>query len=195
MSIEMLEPANEYVIVVDESGTSLGVEPRAKAHRSPGILHRAFSVFIFDEWGRLLIQKRSNQKLTFAGLWSNSCCSHPRLREAIADAGRRRLQEELGLDAVLMEVGTFLYRAEDQITGLVEYEFDHVLVGHSHEQEPDHHTDDVADWRWIESQALNNLDGSGFAFTPWFLAAWQIARPFSLIGGASARKDPRRLDS
>src|SRR5918997_6014944 len=123
----------EEVILVDERDRVLGASGKLRAHRE-GALHRAFSVFVFDGEGRLLLQKRARGKYHSAGLWSNTACGHPRPGEATREAARRRLREEMGFDCGLREAFQFLYRAE--LGGaLVEHEYDHVLIG-AHEGDP-----------------------------------------------------------
>jgi len=145
-------PTDEQVILVDERDRELGAGEKLRAHRE-GALHRAFSVFIFDGAGRLLIQKRAREKYHSAGLWSNTACGHPRPGEATREAARRRLREEMGLDCELREAFEFLYRAE--LDGaLVEHEYDHVFVG-THEggpRAPD--PAEVEDWRWVSMSEL-----------------------------------------
>lgn len=103
----------EQVILVDERDRALGVEEKLRAHRDGGMLHRAFSIFIRDPAGRVLLQLRSRRKYHFGGLWTNACCGHPRPGEATDRAAHRRLREELGFDVPLSEVSAFVYRAED----------------------------------------------------------------------------------
>jgi isopentenyl-diphosphate Delta-isomerase len=116
--------------LVTTDGTVTGESTVADAHKPPGVLHRAFSVLLVDEAGRLLLQQRAAAKGRFPLQWANSCCGHPAPGEAVLAAGARRVAQELGLAPVdLREVGIYLYRAEDPATGLVEFEYDHVLVG------------------------------------------------------------------
>ncbi len=140
-------PTGEQVILVDECNREIGAGEKLRAHRE-GALHRAFSVFIFDSRGRLLLQKRAREKYHSAGLWSNTACGHPRPGEATQEAARRRLREEMNLDCDLREAFEFLYRAE--LDGaLVEHEYDHVFVG-THEGEPPvPDPSEVEDWRWV----------------------------------------------
>src|SRR5437764_8203432 len=119
----------DLVVLLNEDGTEAGTEDKAAAHEAPGRLHLAFSVFLFDPSGRVLLQQRAAGKALFAGLWSNSCCSHPRPGENVADAGRRRVREELGIGCDLEEVGVFAYHAHDAVSGLDERERVHVLAG------------------------------------------------------------------
>src|SRR5918997_6672888 len=118
---------SEQVILVDEADREVGTGSKLEAHRE-GALHRAFSVFVFDRRGRLLLQKRAAGKYHSGGLWSNTCCGHPRPGEATAEAARRRLREEMNFDCELRAAFEFLYRA--QFTNkLIEHEYDHVFVG------------------------------------------------------------------
>src|SRR4051812_34432219 len=119
--------AAEQLILVDAHDRELGAGEKLQVHLA-GALHRAFSIFVFDAAGRLLIQKRAPGKYHSAGLWSNTACGHPRPGEATAPAARRRLREEMGLDCELHEAFEFLYRAELG-DALVEHEYDHVFVG------------------------------------------------------------------
>lgn len=122
--------AAEVVQLVGDDGTPAGVMTKLAAHASPGYLHRGFSVLLFDESGRVLLQRRAASKYHFAGKWSNTCCSHPLASMSDEAAARRRLLFELGIDAQLAPVGSFRYLAADTATGLVEREDDTVLVGY-----------------------------------------------------------------
>ena len=117
----------EYVILVDEEDRELGTMEKLEAHRR-GVLHRAFSVFIFNQQGEMLVQQRADGKYHSPGLWTNACCSHPAPGEELEAAAHRRLNEELGFDTGLEKVFDFVYRSEFD-NGLTEYEFDHVFVG------------------------------------------------------------------
>ncbi len=151
MGGETVVATDEQVILVDEHDRELGASEKLRAH-TEGALHRAFSVFIFDRRGRLLLQKRAHGKYHSAGLWSNTACGHPRPGEATGEAARRRLREEMSLDCDLREAFEFLYRVE--LDGaLVEHEYDHVFVG-THEGEPAPDPSEVEDWRWMEMDAL-----------------------------------------
>ena len=125
--------SGERVVLVDTDDRPVGTMDKLEAHQPPGALHRAISVFLFDSAGRLLLQRRAPAKYHFGGLWANTACSHPFPDEAIVEAGQRRLREEMGIRATLEPFGSFIYRAEDPVSGLVEHEFDHVLVGGSDE--------------------------------------------------------------
>ena len=117
----------DYVILVNESDEELGTMEKMEAHRK-GLLHRAFSVFIFNSKGEMLLQQRAENKYHSAGLWTNACCSHPKPGEETKVAANRRLKEEMGFETELVEFFNFTYKAEFD-NGLTEYEFDHVLSG------------------------------------------------------------------
>ena len=117
----------EQVILVDEKDNPVGVAEKMEAHRK-GLLHRAFSVFIFNSKGEMLLQQRALHKYHSGGLWTNACCSHPRQGEETKVAAERRLKEELGFDTLLEKVFDFVYRADFE-NGLTEFEFDHVFSG------------------------------------------------------------------
>lgn len=121
----------DEVVLVDRDDNACGRCDKVRAHRAPGFLHRAFSVVLWAPDNRIVLQRRSARKYHFAGLWSNSCCSHPRPGESVVDAATRRVFEELGaVPSRLRAVGRFVYSARDEETGMVEQEVDHVLVGH-----------------------------------------------------------------
>jgi isopentenyl-diphosphate delta-isomerase len=118
------------VELVDPDGTAIGTSTVDEAHQPPGRLHRAFSVFLIDQDGRILLQQRAAAKTRFPLRWANTCCGHPEPGESITTAAARRLVEEIGVGGVaLTEVGVYSYYAEDPATGRVEYEYDHVLIG------------------------------------------------------------------
>lgn len=146
--------AAEQLILVDAHDRELGVGEKLQTHRE-GALHRAFSVFVFDGRGRLLLQRRASGKYHSAGLWSNTACGHPRPGEATREAARRRLREEMGFDCELRPAFEFVYRAE--VGGaLVEHEYDHVFVG-THEGDPAPDPSEVGEWRWVEMGELRRL--------------------------------------
>lgn len=143
--------AAEQVVLVDESDKETGVAEKMEAHRQ-GLLHRAFSIFVFNDDGKLLLQKRALTKYHSGGLWSNTCCGHPRPGEPIREAARRRLNEEMGIDCDCRELFGFIYRAELD-HGLSEHEYDHVLAG-SCSRDPRPAPEEACDWRWIAPGAL-----------------------------------------
>ncbi len=117
----------EYVVLVDELDNEIGTMEKIQAHLKPN-LHRAFSVFIFNENGEMLLQQRALSKYHSGGLWTNACCSHPKQNENVLNAAHRRLKEEMGFDTDLKKAFDFIYQA-DFLNGLNEYEFDHVFIG------------------------------------------------------------------
>lgn len=142
----------DYVVLVDERDDPIGVAPKLDVHRD-GRLHRAVSVLLFDLRNRLLLQRRAAGKYHSAGLWSNSCCGHPRAGESVIDAGRRRLRVELGIEVdTLQSAGHFIYRSELP-EGLIEHELDHVLIG-SWSGDPTPASDEVAEWQWLDASQL-----------------------------------------
>src|SRR2546425_6987640 len=116
------------VILTDEADNSLRLEDSVRAHEN-GDLHRAFSVFVFDREGKILLQRRSHAKRQFPGLWTNTCCGHPSTDEGLGAAAEGRLQEEMGFTTPLREVATFVYKAVDGTSGRTEHEYDHIFVG------------------------------------------------------------------
>ena len=158
------------VELVDTEGVPAGAATVSDAHRAPGRLHRAFSVFLRDPEGRVLLQQRAAVKTRFPLRWANTCCGHPLPGETPATAAARRLVEEIGVDDVaLTEVGVYSYYAEDPTTGLVEYEYDHVLLGDVPADarllvDPD----EVADVRWTSVEELNDgLREDLRSYAPW----------------------------
>jgi isopentenyl-diphosphate delta-isomerase len=161
----------EEVILVDENDNPIGLETKLRAHQNGGKLHRAFSIFIFDAAGKMLLQRRTKQKYHFGGHWTNACCGHPKKGEVLLDAAHVRLRQEFGFDTKLEEMFTFLYRASDVKTGLTEYEFDHVLCGEFNGK-PRPNPDEIDDWKWIDLTALSvDLENNPERYTPWFRMA------------------------
>lgn len=156
----------EHVILVTPTDKETGTMEKMQAHRE-GALHRAFSVFIFNRAGELLIHRRSESKYHSPGLWTNTCCSHPRPGETTLDAAHRRLIEEMGLKTQLNQVFAFHYRAEFE-NGLVEHEYDHVLFGWS-DDVPTINPEEVSEYRYIQpSELMGWVNREPQAFTPWF---------------------------
>ena len=140
------------VILVDENDNELGLMEKLKAHRK-GVLHRAFSVFLLNNSNQLLLQKRALSKYHSPGLWTNTCCSHPRDNETIIEAANRRLAEEMGISSTMKPLLSFIYKAEFD-NGLTEHELDHVVVGNFNGQ-PSINEDEVCDWKWENIDFLN----------------------------------------
>ncbi|WP_341802751.1 sodorifen biosynthesis isopentenyl-diphosphate Delta-isomerase SodA [Serratia plymuthica] len=156
----------EMLILVDDKDNPIRSEGKFSVHQQ-GLLHRAFSIFIFDNKGRWLLQQRAFSKYHSAGLWTNSCCGHPRWGEATDAAAQRRLQEEMGFLTPLKKVSSFTYHAE--VPGnLIEHEFDHIYVG-LFEGEPDINPDEVENSRWIDViPLLHEVELHPEKFTTWF---------------------------
>lgn len=159
----------DHVILVDAFDRPIGTATKLAAHRE-GRLHRAFSVFIRNNAGGLLLQQRAGRKYHSAGLWSNACCSHPRPGEATGDAARRRLVEELGLSCPLEHAFGMIYRA-DVGRGLVEYEYDHIYLG-TWNGSPRPDPAEVAAWEWVPLDTLlDDVLRRPDRFTYWFRVA------------------------
>lgn len=162
------------VVLVDSEGRPIGTADKRAAHEPPGRLHLAFSVFLFGPDGTLLLQQRAAGKYHFGGAWANTCCSHPEPGEEVVVSATRRVREELGLSCELSPAGTFTYRAVDPVSGLVENEYDHVLVGATDGSalEPDPY--EVASVSFADPEGLRSKgDRDGFA--PWFAEALELA--------------------
>ena len=174
----------EEILLVDELDGELGAAGKIHAHTGAGLLHRAFSIVLFGPDGRMLLQRRAATKYHFGGLWTNACCGHPRPGEELVEAARRRLREELGLDAELQPVFSFRYSATDHQSGLSEQELDHVLVGAaSGEFDPD--PEEIDDLRWVHCRDLTrDVRAYPERYTPWF--ALLLARLPELEAAISA---------
>lgn len=162
----MVASKEEVLILVDKHNCKTGTERKLKVHRD-GLLHRAFSIFVFNTHGQLMLQQRAQGKYHSGGLWTNTCCGHPRPKEPTLAAAHRRLQEEMGFDCTLRKVGTLIYRAQVSEM-LIEHEFDYVYVGRfdGHVQ-PD--SKEVQDWKWIDPSMLATLLITQPAlYTVWF---------------------------
>jgi len=160
---------NEFVVLVDEKDNDIGVMEKLQAHKE-GLLHRAFSVFIFNDKNELLMQQRALSKYHSAGLWTNTCCSHPRPNETVKDAANRRLFEEMGMSCSLTIKTNFIYKTNFD-NGLTEHELDYILVG-STNQNPIINKDEVESFKW---QTLDNLKKDVVLnpnnYTSWFKIA------------------------
>jgi len=155
----------EEIVLVNSSGELTGTMEKLQAHIE-GKLHRAFSVFIFNSKGELLLQRRALSKYHSGGKWSNTCCSHPRPGEDVKKAAQRRLAEEMGMICELEHIFSFIYRAELD-KGLIEHEFDHVFVGVS-DAEPIPVAEEVADFAYINLSKLEaELRLNPDKFTAW----------------------------
>ncbi|MFD3593385.1 isopentenyl-diphosphate Delta-isomerase [Nocardia sp. NPDC058640] len=164
------------VELVDDTGVATGACSVDEAHRPPGILHRAFSVLLFDRRGNVLLQQRAAVKTRFPLQWANTCCGHPTPGQAVAEAAAIRLREEFGMTAELSEVGVFTYRAGDESTGRVEYEYDHVLIGSVGSLPPRPDPTEIACWAWIPPQAVRvDMTANPGKYTPWLPQVLDIA--------------------
>ena len=160
----------ENVILVDEKDNQVGLMPKLEAHQK-GLLHRAFSVFIFNSDYKLLLQKRASSKYHSGGLWTNTCCSHPRDGEDTIDAANRRLNEEMGIKTSLRKVFDFIYTAELD-NNLIENEFDHVLYG-VYDIDPILNKEEAEDFKWIDMETLkNDIENNKDQYTVWFKIAF-----------------------
>jgi len=156
----------EKVILVNEKDEKIGLMPKQEAHEK-GVLHRAFSVFIFNAKKELMLQQRAVHKYHSPGLWTNTCCSHQRDGESSLDAGKRRLYEEMGFVTGLKETTSFIYKAPFD-NGLTEHELDHILVG-SFDGTPDINPDEVAAWKWIGLEEVKkDIQVNPEIYTAWF---------------------------
>ena len=156
----------EQVILVNEKDEPIGLMGKMEAHQK-GLLHRAFSVFVFNSKQEVLLQQRAACKYHSPNLWTNTCCSHPRAGETNQQAGERRLQEEMGLQVPLQEVFSFIYKAPFD-NGLTEHEYDHVLIGYSDAQ-PQINPEEVASWKWLSLEAIKeDILQAPERYTAWF---------------------------
>ena len=156
----------EQVILVNEQDEQIGLMPKMEAHEK-AVLHRAFSVFIFNSKNELMLQQRAAHKYHSPLLWTNTCCSHQRDGETNIEAGTRRLSEEMGFTTALKEVTTFIYKAPFD-NGLTEHEFDHVMTGF-YEMDPVINKEEVEAWKWMPVEAIkSDIESNSEIYTAWF---------------------------
>ncbi|WP_458627384.1 isopentenyl-diphosphate Delta-isomerase [Winogradskyella sp. PC D3.3] len=156
----------EQVILVDENDNKIGLMPKLEAHEK-ALLHRAFSVFVFNDKNELMLQQRAMHKYHTPGLWTNTCCSHQRDGETNIEAGKRRLQEEMGFVTELQEKTAFIYKAPFD-NGLTEHEYDHIMVGYFNGS-PHINEDEVASWKWMSLDAVKvDIAENPQRYTAWF---------------------------
>ena len=161
---------NQEVILVTAQDEEIGVMEKMEAHQK-GLLHRAFSVFIFNSEGKMLLQQRAAQKYHGGLLWTNACCSHPYPHEDVNDAAERRLQEELGFSTELKKIFAFTYKAEVE-NNLIEHEYDHVFAG-EYEGEIRPNKEEVAAYAYHSMEEIRLLlEESQATFTTWFKIAF-----------------------
>lgn len=158
---------SEQIILVDEENNVLGEMEKMEVHEK-GLLHRAFSVMIFNDKKEILIHKRAKEKYHCGGLWTNACCSHPRRNETVVEAGQRRLKEEMGFEIdELKEHHSFIYKAPFD-NGLTEHELDFLLTGRYNEA-PMPNAEEVEDWKYMEvSELKKDVVEQPELYTPWF---------------------------
>ena len=158
--------AEEHVILVNEKDQEIGLMPKLEAHQK-AVLHRAFSVFIFNSENELMLQQRASNKYHSPNLWTNTCCSHQRSGESNIQAGVRRLYEEMGFTTSLKEITSFIYKAPFD-NGLTEHELDHIMVGYYNE-DPVINSDEVEDWKWMKIEDVkNDIILNPDLYTAWF---------------------------
>lgn len=156
----------EYVILVDEQDNPIGSMEKIEAHQK-ALLHRAFSVFIFNNRGELMLQQRAKKKYHSPLLWTNTCCSHQKEGETSLKAGKRRLQEEMGFSCDLEEVFSFIYKAPFD-NGLTEHELDHVMVG-KYEEDPKINREEVEAFKWMPLKDVKkDIENKPELYTEWF---------------------------
>jgi len=162
----------DTLILVDNNDNEVGAMEKVDCHLNDGILHRAFSVFLFNPDGELLIQQRSPQKMLWGGYWANSCCSHPRQGEDTLTAALRRINEELGVTCELRYLYKFVYQAKFGDVGS-EHENCWVFAGHF-DGELDINQDEISDWRFISPDELTReIAANGDSYTPWLKLEWE----------------------
>ena len=161
------ERTENMVILVDDRDREIGLEEKMKAHRDGGKLHRAISIIVFNSKGEMMLQQRSDTKYHSAGLWANTCCSHPLEGESAIDAAHRRLKQEMGFDCEMGEVFTFIYKTPVG-SGLTEWEYDHVVFG-LYDGKPKPNQNEVKDWKWVPvERAMADVKKNSGSYTGWF---------------------------
>jgi isopentenyl-diphosphate delta-isomerase len=178
---EIVSNASEQLILVDELDRELGFRAKTDCHTGKGVLHRAFSIFVFNSDNELLLQKRSPTKMLWPNYWSNTCCSHPRRGESMDQAVTRRLEQELGFHCPLEFLYKFKYHAQYGSIG-AEHEYCSVYYGR-YDGAVDVNVNEIADWRFIGVEALEReLEQAPETFTPWFKMEWVHIRANFLDG-------------
>ena len=158
----------ENINLVNITGERIGSVEKMEAHVK-GLLHEAFSIFVFNNKGEMLLQRRALSKYHSGGLWTNTCCSHPRVGEILEEAVHRRLVEEMGFDCELERVGDFVYKAEGLIGGLTEHEFDYVFVGEVDGVKITPNPEEVEEYKWVKVADLKaDLKNNPENYTAWF---------------------------
>ena len=159
----------ERVILVDEQDNEVGMMEKIEAHEK-ALLHRAFSIFVLNDAGQMMLQRRALSKYHSPGLWTNTCCSHPRPGESLEEATRRRIVEEMGFECEMHEVFSFIYKAAFD-RGLTEHELDHVFMG-IHNDDPLINPEEAEEWKWIDvDDLLADIKENPDNYTVWFKIA------------------------
>jgi len=168
---EIVSNASEQLILVDDHDREIGFKAKTDCHTGKGVLHRAFSIFVFNADNELLLQQRSLSKMLWPGYWSNTCCSHPRRGEAMATAVTRRLEQELGFTCPVDYLYKFKYHAQFGAAG-AEHELCSVYYGR-YDGSVDVNVNEIAAWRFVGVEALEReLAAAPETFTPWFKMEW-----------------------
>lgn len=163
---------SDLLILVNSQDEEIGSADKLVCHDGQGMLHRAFSVLLFNDKGELLLQKRAAEKRLWGDFWSNSCCSHPRIGETMEQASKRRVKEELGLQVELEYLYKFEYRAQFDESG-AEHELCWVYIGRC-DTAPSPNSNEISEWRFISPSALEKeLITQPEQYTPWFKLEWQ----------------------
>jgi len=180
----------EKVILVDSDDHEIGIAEKLRTHRE-GALHRAFSIFVFNSKGELLLQKRAKGKYHSAGLWTNTCCGHPRPKEPIQQAVHRRLMEEMGFDCDLKEIFSFTYKVQ-LANDLVEHEYDYVFMG-TYDGDPTPSPEEADDWKWTDLEELRtDVQMNPDRYAAWFRICidkliWHVRHSGAFHRGESTR--------
>ena len=168
---EVVSNASEQLILVDEFDREIGFKAKNDCHLGKGVLHRAFSIFVFNSDNELLLQQRSPSKMLWPDYWSNTCCSHPRRGEQMQEAVVRRLKQELGFECPLTFLYKFKYQAQFGAIG-AEHEYCSVYYGR-YDGPVDVNVNEIAAWRWVDVITLEReLAVTPDRFTPWFKMEW-----------------------
>ena len=168
----------EEVVLVNERDEQVGIMEKMEAHEK-ALLHRAFSICVFNNKNELLLQQRAQEKYHSGGLWTNTCCSHPRPGEALLAAGQRRLLEEMGFDCELFPAFHFVYHAKLD-KGLTEHELDHVIIG-KYNGEPLPNPDEVMNYKWMSLENIaEDMKTNPLDYTEWFKICFQELAEYML---------------
>jgi len=159
--------AEEVVVLVNTKDEIIGTMEKLEAHEK-GVLHQAISILVFNKKGELLLQQRAKKKYHWANIWSNTVCTHPRVNETHQESADRRLVEELGFSTELKEIFSFIYKAVDEGSGLIEHEYDHVFIG-KYEGEIPFNEDEVQAVEWISIEnLLKDVEEKPEKYSFWF---------------------------